>query len=194
VRLLPQPFRLARTGVAAGVSALAAINATISAGAWLAYGVSAGLPVVWGVSILALVPGIWTAILLRREVRPGDGLGAAALTAALVVAAVAHALGVALAASVLVTAGPQVWRAVRANDLTGIAPTTWWVAVLDALSWGAYGLVIGDLALEGYCVVLLSSAVIVLARLRWVGAGRSSAAAVGERSAIGATDEGAPPT
>ena len=66
VRLLPQPLRLARHGVAEGVSALAALNAVISALAWVAYGLQAQLPVVWGVSVLALVPGVWQAMLLRR--------------------------------------------------------------------------------------------------------------------------------
>ena len=165
VRLLPQPVRLARTGVAAGVSALGAINAVVSAGAWLAYGFSAGLPVVWGVSIVALVPGVWQVVLLRRDVRRSDVKAALVLVAALGLAAIAHLFAVALAAGVLVTAGPQVWKALRDRDLSGIASTTWWVAIADALSWGAYGLVVHDLALEGYCVVLLASAVTVLVRL-----------------------------
>ena len=72
VRLLPQPIRLARTGVAEGVSALAALNATISAAVWIAYGLVAHLPVVWGVSVLALIPGVWQVTLLRREVTRRD--------------------------------------------------------------------------------------------------------------------------
>jgi phosphoglucosamine mutase len=43
VRLLPQPIRLARDGRPAGVSALAALNAVVSAFAWTAYGLIAGL-------------------------------------------------------------------------------------------------------------------------------------------------------
>ncbi|MEZ5176704.1 MAG: hypothetical protein R2746_00075 [Acidimicrobiales bacterium] len=108
VRLLPQPLRLARSGVAEGVSALAALNAVVSALAWVAYGLQAGLPVVWGVSVLALGPGVWQTVLLRRSLGRGDLAGALAFVAGLVLAAVVGALGAALAVTVLVTTGPQV--------------------------------------------------------------------------------------
>jgi len=166
-RLLPQPLRLWRTGVAAGVSPVAAANAVTSASAWFAYGVAHGLLAVWAVSVVALVPGVWTVSLLRREFGRRELLGAAAVAGAFVLSAAAGVLGAALALGVLVTAGPQVWRAVRHSDLRGIAAATWVVAVADALSWGVYGVVIGDRALEGYGAVLLASAAIVLGRVAW---------------------------
>lgn len=165
VRLLPQPLRLARHGAAEGVSALAALNAVISALAWVAYGLQAQLPVVWGVSVLALVPGVWQATLLRRALGRQELAGAAAFVGALLAAAALGLLGVALGATVLVTTGPQVARALRVDDLSGVAPATWWVAIADAATWGAYGLAIGDAALVGYFVVLLASAVTVLWRI-----------------------------
>lgn len=165
VRLLPQPVRLARRGVAVGVSALAALNAVISALAWMAYGLQADLPVVWGVSVLALGPSIWQAWLLRRDLDRRDLLGASLFVGALLAAAALDLLGVALGGTVLVTTGPQVARAVRSDDLSGLAPATWWVAIADAATWGAYGWAIGDAALVGYFVVLLGSAVTVLWRI-----------------------------
>ena len=72
-----------------------------------------------------------------------------------------------LAAGVLVTQGPQVVKSVRESDLSGIAPATWWISVLDAATWGAYGVAIGDAALMGYGVVLMRSAAIVLGRIHW---------------------------
>lgn len=165
VRLLPQPLRLARHGVAEGVSALAALNAVISALAWVAYGLQAQLPVVWGVSVLALVPGVWQATLLRRALGRRELVGAAGFVAAILVAAALGLLGAALAATVLVTTGPQVVRALRSDDLSGVAPATWWVAIADAATWGAYGWAVGDAALVGYFVVLLASAVTVLWRI-----------------------------
>ena len=42
VRLLPQPVRLARTGVASGVSPLAALNSMLTMVAWVAYGLIVG--------------------------------------------------------------------------------------------------------------------------------------------------------
>jgi uncharacterized protein with PQ loop repeat len=169
VRLVPQPARVARTGVAAGVSPLAAFNAVVITGAWLAYGLSTHLVVVWAVSVVALVPGVWMVALILRRADWSDVLLCAGLIAVLVGAAAAGLFAAALATGVLVSSGPQVWRAVRERDLRGISPATWWVAVADALAWGAYGLVIDDVALKGYCVVLLACAVTVLVRLRWVG-------------------------
>ena len=167
IRLLPQPARLWRTGVTAGVSPVAAANAVTSASAWLAYGLVHGLVVVWVVSVAALVPGVWTVTLLRREFGRSDVLAAAAVVSAFLLSAVLGVLGAALALGVLVTAGPQVWRAIRRSDLRGIARATWFVAIADALLWGTYGLVIGDRALLGYGVVLATSAVIVLGRVAW---------------------------
>jgi uncharacterized protein with PQ loop repeat len=167
IRLLPQPVRLWRTRVAAGVSPVAAANAVTSASAWLAYGLAHGLLAVWAVSVAALVPGVWTVTLLRREFGRRELLCVAVVVAGFVLSAVAGVLGAALALGVLVTAGPQVWRALRRADLRGIAAATWVVAVADALSWGVYGVVIGDRALQGYGAVLLASAAIVLGRLAW---------------------------
>lgn len=167
IRLLPQPIRLARSGVAAGVSSAAALNACVSALAWIAYGAIQGLPVVWGVSVLALIPCTWQAVLLRRQVARRDLAAVGAFVGALLVAAALGVLGVALAGTVLVTTGPQVRRVLREHDLSGIAPATWWVAVVDAATWGAYGWAVSDAALIGYFVALLAAAVIVLSRLAW---------------------------
>ena len=167
IRLLPQPIRLARSGVAAGVSSAAALNAVVSACAWIAYGLVQGLPVVWGVSVLALIPCTWQAVLLRRQVTRRDLAAVGAFVGALAVAAALGVLGVALAGTVLVTTGPQVRRVLRDHDLSGIAPATWWVAVVDAVTWGAYGWAVSDAALIGYFVALLAAAVIVLGRLAW---------------------------
>jgi uncharacterized protein with PQ loop repeat len=167
VRLLPQPVRLARTGHAAGVSALAALTSVLTTLGWLAYGLWARLPVVWGVSVVALVPGIWTVVLLRRETTRMDVAAAGSWLGVQVVAALTGLFAAVLAAGVLVTQGPQVLKSLRESDLSGIAPATWWISLLDAATWGAYGVAIGDAALMGYGVVLSGSAVIVLGRIHW---------------------------
>lgn len=165
VRLLPQPFRLARQGVAAGVSALASLNAVVSAVGWIAYGVHVGLPVVWAVSIAALIPCTWQLVLLRREVTRRDLASAALLVGGLVAAGLLGVLAVALGGMVVVTAGPQVRRVFVDHDLSGVAAATWRVAIVDATTWGLYGLAVRDAALIGYFVVLLAASVAVLARL-----------------------------
>jgi uncharacterized protein with PQ loop repeat len=165
VRLLPQPIRLARSGVAAGTSAAASLNSVVSALAWIAYGLVEGLPVVWAVSVAALIPCTWQAVLLRRQTTGRDLLAVSGFIAALAVAGVLGVLGVALAGTVLVTTGPQVHRALREPDLSGIARATWWVAIVDAVTWGAYGWAISDPALVGYFIALLGAAIVILVRL-----------------------------
>lgn len=179
-RLLPQPVRLARHGVAAGVSPLAALNAVVSAVAWIAYGLAAHLPVVWGVSVLALIPGIWQAVLLRRQVRSSDLAWSGVFAAALAVAASSGLLGMALGGTVLVTAGPQLRTALISNDLSGLAPATWKIAIVDAVTWGLYGAAIGDGALVGYFVVLLATSVVVLGRIAWTARPVDAADAYGD--------------
>jgi len=174
-RLTPQPVRLARRGVADGVSPLAALNALVSALAWFVYGLVADDPVVWVVSLVAVVPGLWAVVLLTPSTTRRDVLLAGSWAAVVVVAGVAGALAAALAMGVVVSQGPQVWQALRDDDLDGLAPATWWLSLLDAATWGAYGLAVGDAALRGYAVVLSTSAVIVLLRIRWT---RRRAAAV----------------
>lgn len=165
VRLVPQPLRLARTGVADGVSPLSTLNAVIAALAWLVYGLMAGLPIVWVVSAFALVPGVWAVVLMSARVTARDVALAAAWVGALVVAALTGTFAAALGFGVLVTQGPQVLDAMRQDDLDGLAPATWWISLLDAGTWGAYGLAVGDPALLGYAVVLSTSAVVVLVRI-----------------------------
>src|SRR5207344_2832061 len=111
------------------------------------------LPVVWGVSVVALVPGLWMVVLLRRETKRSDVAAAGSWLGVQVVAAAVGLFAAVLAAGVVVTQGPQVVKAVRESDLSGIAPATWWISVLDAATWGAYGVAIGDAALMGYGVV-----------------------------------------
>jgi uncharacterized protein with PQ loop repeat len=164
-RLLPQPVRLARTGVPVGVSTIAAMNAVISDVAWISYGLGAGLVPVWLVAVIGVVPGVWTVALLRSEIRRRDLFRSGIWLALIGLAALAGLLGVVLAASVLVNMGPQVWKALRSSDLRGLSALTWLIAIGDGVLWGAYGWVVGDGALVGYGVVLVSSALVVLARM-----------------------------
>jgi hypothetical protein len=151
-----------------GVSALAALTAVISDFAWLAHGITAALPAVWGVSILALIPSVWAVLLLRDQFRRLDVLGGLAYLTVLLIAAAANLFAGALALGVVVTTGPQVWKALRGEDLRGISPATWCIALIDGSAWGTYGLVIGDMALQGYGIVMLVSAVVILVRLAQV--------------------------
>lgn len=172
-RLLPQPIRLARTGVVAGVSPSAAMNSVVAAAAWTAYGLTTRDVIVTVVSMLAIVPSLWTTILLLRSASRLDWVGGSTWLGIVVVAGVLGQLGLVLTASVVLTVGPQTVLAIRGHDLRGIAPGTMWLSLLDATTWGTYGVVVGDAALQRYGLVLCTCAVIILVRI----AQTSSAAA-----------------
>lgn len=167
VRLLPQPLKLARTGVDDGVSPMAAFNQVVAEVAWLAYGLLQARVSIWLVSAVALFPSGWQALLLVRRARTSDLIGAGCFGLIVAAAWATGTLGPLLGASVLVTTGPQVVEAIRSDDLSGIAPATWWIALADAALWGAYGWVIADWALVGYWAVLTTCALTVLGRVAW---------------------------
>jgi len=165
LRLLPQPVRLFRSGVAEGVSPMAAYNAVLVAFAWLYYGIEQRLVVVWLVSVLALIPGLWQSALLVRRTRKVDVLGAGAWALALVVAFAVGHFGALLGLGVIVSTGPQVVEVLRSDDVSGVATATWWISILDAALWGLYGVALGDGPLIGYGVILVVCSVVVLVRL-----------------------------
>lgn len=168
-RLLPQPLRTLRTGHVTGISCVAAMNALIADGAWLGYGLSARVVAVWLVSVPAVLVSAWTVVLLRRSVTWPDVAAASVWLGAVVACAAGGFLSAALSLTVVVCCGPAVWSAYSSPAPVGLSRWTWWLAIADAASWGSYGLVIGDRALQLYGAVLLTTAVAVLLRLRWVG-------------------------
>lgn len=165
VRLLPQPLRLARTGVPNGVSGIAVMNIALTELAWLLYGLVEGLVPVWAVSVPAFPLGMWTVVLLRDRITRSDVMVSGLWLTAIVVGFATGTLAVVLAASVVVNYGPQVLTALRGRHLEGLAPATWFLALADAGLWGAYGVAVGDPALMAYCVVMTVFALIILWRI-----------------------------
>lgn len=166
VRLLPQPLRLIRTGVPNGVSSIAIMNIALTELAWLLYGLIEGLAPVWVVSVPALPLGLWTVFLLRRQITRRDLLVSGSWLVIIAVSLLSGTLALILATSVLVNYGPQVLTAIRGRNLEGLAPATWFLALVDAALWGAYGVAVGDAALLGYCAILTTFALVILWRIR----------------------------
>jgi uncharacterized protein with PQ loop repeat len=166
VRLIPQPVRLARTGIPDGVSPLTALNVALTELAWFIYGLSQGSVPIWIVSLPSFPLAMWTVVLLRRQTTRRDLIGAALWTAVIALAWLGGMLGAVLGLAVIVQFGPQVWVALRTDDLQGISPNAWRLSILDACVWGAYGITITDYALIGYASTLIVFAVIILVRVR----------------------------
>jgi uncharacterized protein with PQ loop repeat len=166
-RLVPQPLRTLRTRRVEGVSVLAAMNSCVADAAWLTYGLWAGLPAVWLVSVPAVILSGVTSFLLRRTITRRDLLTAVGWALVVVVVAVVGlgALTLVLAGTVVVTCGPTLWSAYASRSPVGLTAWTWWLAVADSSTWGTYGLLIGDAALELYGVVMGATAAALLWRL-----------------------------
>lgn len=161
---VPQIVRIVRTGSVAGISAATTWLGLVLNGSWVAYGLGRGLlPVtVLGVAYVVgyLIIGVQ---LVAQGNRRGGGAGAAAAVGAVACTIVGGwaALGTALTAAVAVQFLPQVRRAWRAPDLTGLSMGTYLIAGIDGVVWGAYGAVVGDAPLVGYGVVMVAVAVAV---------------------------------
>ena len=168
---IPQIVRVLRTRSVAGVSGSTTWLGCAINCAWVSYGIARGLVPVAVLSSAYVVGYVVVAVLLvrggnRRGIATG-ALAAAAL-AALVVVGGWGALGTVLALAVLPQFLPQVVEAWTADDLTGLAPGTYLIAVLDGVVWGGFGVVAGDRPLMLYGVVMCSVAVAVLVpRYRW---------------------------
>jgi uncharacterized protein with PQ loop repeat len=168
-RLLPQPLKLRRTGHTEGVSPQALLNGEVSALGWVVHGLSVGLVPVWVAAVAAIPIDLWTLHHLRAHVELRHAAGACAWAAVLVAARVLFGpigLGLVLGGSVVVNHVPQVWKAMRAPDLSGLSAGTWWIGLADAGLWGAYGLFTGDAALITYGVVLTTASVTILTAMR----------------------------
>jgi hypothetical protein len=141
------------------------MNIALTELAWLLYGFVEGLVPVWVVSVPAFPLGLWTVVLLRDRITRRDLVVPSLWLAAIVVGFVSGTLAVVLAASVVVNYWPQVYTALRGEHLEGLAPATWYLAIVDATLWGAYALAVGDPALIGYCVIMWAFSLVILWRI-----------------------------
>lgn len=174
--LVPQIVKLWRTGRTAGVSpAWAATGASSNLG-WLAYMVSQQLWIVLPSVIVASVQFLTTFWLLRRnhaQVRTGAVAGIA-ISAGYVAVGIAFGwttLGAVLAFSYAIQLAPSVVTAWRTWAPDGISPTTWTIAVMEAVGWGTYGILVEDRNIVFFGIVSGTASLMVLTRL-WVARGR----------------------
>ncbi len=175
-RGVPQAFRSYRSDAVGGVSEGTWLLLMAVAELWLAYGLLFDVPAETAANVpnalLATSIAVRVAILrgsLARGVASVALLSAAAAAVALTgldknlrwvlsVVAVGSSLGLYL---------PQLARVLRDDDVAGISTATWLLALLNSISWGAYGLLIHNVPVWLPSAVLVpSSAMIVLRVLR----------------------------
>lgn len=167
-RLVPQTVRLLRTGSTAGVSGVGALCWLGNDVGWVVYGLREGLAPLWLPSALLLVLDLLVATMLIGRLRWRELAPGFAWIAAVTIAAVVGqgALGLALIAGSATGTLPHGWRALRSDDLSGVAPMTWALAVVDGMLWGLYGTARADAAVTWYAALTLLTGVVVLWRIR----------------------------
>ncbi|MEM7273690.1 MAG: hypothetical protein AAF547_11470 [Actinomycetota bacterium] len=178
--IVPQVVRLAGARGSAGVSG-AWVGVGLSLNAWwFGYGLSTSLwgllPVATGAAALY---GVMAVLLVRLT-----GIGALpAIAGGAAVPALAPlpfllldgwpAAGLAIGGAYAIQFAPAAVAAVRSADVSGISPTTWFMALVEAAIWFGYGLVMADRALVVGGFGASVAALIILVRLGAVsGTGR----------------------
>jgi uncharacterized protein with PQ loop repeat len=181
-RYLPQLLRLHRTQQAHGVS-LASLGAgAVSGLGWASYSLQEDVHSVTVASIAAVC--IYTACLVqakslsRGRIGPIPLLWAGGLVGVQLVLGTV-ALGLALAASAVVTGLPQLREVLARVDLSGVSSLTWGLAVIEGALWLGIGAVSRDLP-----VLIWASGQLVVGGPVLIGVLRSHALVASQRVAV----------
>lgn len=168
---VPQVLRVLRTRSVAGVSGPTTWIGVVVNAAWTIYGIARDLAPVAVLSGAYVLGYVVVAVLLVRagnRLGLGTGVAAGALLAGATLLGGWALLGTLLALAVLPQFLPQVVEAWTADDLTGLAPGTYVLGLVDGVVWGGFGLVAADRPLVLYGVVMISVAsAVLLGRARW---------------------------
>lgn len=168
VFLIPQIGRLMTSRDVNGVSMTWAVFGVVTNTAWVFYLVPAGL---W---VAALAPGVavvsygMLAAMIARVKRHRGWIWKAGVYTGILVGTYllgdAYALGVLLALTPVMQLTPEIVAVYRDPSPTGVSPRTWMLAACEAICWGAYGTIVGDLALVGYGLVTSTGSGLILGR------------------------------
>jgi uncharacterized protein with PQ loop repeat len=148
IRALPQLLRLLRSKEALGVSVDTALTSSIVSFGWATYGYLTQQPYVTlatgssGVVFLAIAVCALKFGRKIREIKVTPGWFCILLFAFLIKGEVG--LGIILPISILVSNIPQIYVAVREQDLTDLSLGTWILSMSDGLVWGLYAMIEND--------------------------------------------------
>lgn len=152
--LVPQAVRLRRRSTLDGVSAKwIGVGLTMNSW-WLVYAVTTRL---WGLAPLAVLSILLYTDIARSALRIGGarltndfvkgGALLGWLPAAFLVAHGWPGAGLAIGLCYGLQFVPAAAEAWRSESLNGLSPTTWILALIEAVAWFIYGLLTGDVAL-----------------------------------------------
>jgi len=172
----PQASRIVRFRATAGVSGVwAGVSLSMNLW-WLAYGLAEDL---WGLIPVSVVAAILYGVIIVGYVRAvGRTAMAGVLTGLLVLGMVPlpflliggwHLAGLAIGLCYGMQLVPAVVAACRSTELSGLAPTTWIMAWIEAVIWLVYGSIVVDPALLAGGASGAVLAAVILARLAVTG-------------------------
>jgi uncharacterized protein with PQ loop repeat len=172
--LIPQIVRLVRHRDASGVSPVWAAFGVLTNLAWVVYLAVEGMWIATLAPALAVVSyGVVLAAVTRVDQSRRWVWWSVAYGLVFVVVSTgggSTAAGLLLAVTPAIQLAPEVTAVYRKARPSGVSPTTWTLALAEALCWGGYGVLVTDPALVGYGVFTSLGALLVLARW-WVRCG-----------------------
>lgn len=152
--IVPQVVRIHRTRAVAGVSGTWVGLGLAMNTWWIAYATSEAL---WGLVPVSVGSLALYLVIAVQYTRLTAGAGARQILAGLLGSATVPALalaaggwtaaGLSIGLAYAVQFSPAVVAALRSADLSGISPTTWAMAWIEAVIWCSYGSVQADVAL-----------------------------------------------
>jgi len=169
---IPQAWRVVRRNTVEGLAVLSQAQGFSGSSMWVVYGIASAKPLISAGNLMTVLGiGVVLVQMARLNVLPKQRLGllvASVYGFALVMQGISlPVLG--LVAGVVGSTGiiPQVWKAARQSHLKGVSVSGNLLLALTTLSWGSYGLMIGDglLSAANYAVVL--PALFIAARAVW---------------------------
>jgi uncharacterized protein with PQ loop repeat len=167
--LVPQIVRLLVHGDTRGVSATWAAFGLITNLAWVDYLWQQGRWAPVAAPAIALVTYGITLVVIARLDRGHRWMRTAivyTVSMALASRGGLIAMGLVLAVTPVIQVAPELLAVFKERHPSGVSPATWALAGAEAVLWGIYGWLAGDLALVGYGVFSTAAATFIIGR--WV--------------------------
>lgn len=166
---IPQAYRVVRRNTVEGVSVFSQLQSLSGSILWVIYGVVSQTYLVVTANVMTIV-GFGTVIISQVRHRAVSWQRVLVVLAAVIATAVVSgslsrdALGLIAVAVGGTGIVPQAIRAARTTHLVGVSVATFAMVVVMSLSWGMYGLMIGDLFVATPNVVIVPSALFIMFR------------------------------
>ena len=166
---IPQAYRVVRRNTVEGVSVFSQMQNFSASILWVVYGIVSQTYLVVAANVMTII-GFGTVIIAQVHHRAVSWQRAIFVAFAVIVIAITTALvSYDILGLIAVVAGgtgivPQAIRAARTTHLVGVSVATFAMVVIMSLSWGIYGLMIGDLFVATPNVVIVPSALFIIFR------------------------------